>query len=337
MRVALLLAFALVLPAPASAGIFEAAEPNVSAGNEALSRGDAATALGHYEKAIGAHPDAGEAWYDKGLALHALGRHEEAAEAFTQALARRRDGSLGAKDYTNLGNALAAMDRLDDAMRSYRSALEIDPDDEVARQNLEVLLRRKQQDPQDGQEQDGADPSQQDEERQDGEDPSQQDEQRPDRDEQSQQDGQRQGGEDQSQQDEQRQGGEDQSQQDEQEQGGEEPSQQGETESEERDGQAGSDPSQQEQDGSTQQGDPQQAGEDPAQQGAHGQRDGERGEAEAAAVGEGGDTPDGEERAVPLRQSDTERILDSLRGNEKSFQLWRSQEKGRRSDAEKDW
>ncbi|HEY0840244.1 MAG TPA: tetratricopeptide repeat protein, partial [Vulgatibacter sp.] len=103
-----LLAFVLAAPAVASAGIFDKPEPNVAAGNEALSRGDAAAALSHYEEAVRTLPDSGEAWYDKGLALHALGRHEEAAEAFTQALARRKDGTLAAKDYTNLGNALAA-------------------------------------------------------------------------------------------------------------------------------------------------------------------------------------------------------------------------------------
>ena len=297
----LLLAIAVALPSAASAGIFDAAEPNVAAGNHALSKGDAAAALGHYEKAIEAHPDSGEAWYDKGLALDALGRHEEAAEAFTQALARRRDSALGAKDYTNLGNALAAMNRVDDAMRSYRSALEIDPDDEVARQNLEVMLRRKQQ-------QEDPPKSQQQQDPKDGQekDPSKDREQDSSQQQARNEDGQQ---EDSSQQ----QAGNDEQQQ-------KDPSQQ----------QAGNDDRQQK-DSSQQEQDQQQDA------GASDDEKGDRQDAGAAAQADGNEQPENEGQAMPLRKSDTQRILDSLRGNEKSFQLWRGQEKGRRSDAEKDW
>ncbi|HWV38726.1 MAG TPA: tetratricopeptide repeat protein [Vulgatibacter sp.] len=358
---AALLAIAILVPAAAPAGIFDAAEPNVSAGNEALSRGDAAEALAHFEKAIEAHPDAGEAWYDKGLALHALGRHEEAAEAFGQALARRGDARLGAKDYTNLGNALAAMDRVDDAMRSYRSALEIDPDDEVARQNLEVLLRRKQegQRQDEGGQEDGADRSRRDEQgsgaqREKGREGSEQEEEGASHQEDGsseqdpsqlgdseedparQQEGQGASEEEPSRQEEGQGASEEEHsrQQDGQGASEEEPSQQ------EEGGQGASDPGREdaeEQGERERAGDQTAQGDEPRDARAAGEGEPDGGESDAAAGSRGDAPPSGEDRAVPLRRSDTERILDSLRGSEKSFQLWRSQEKGRRSDAEKDW
>jgi|GEM_PF-1735632 len=314
---ALLLAIAVAAPAVASAGIFDAAEPNVSAGNEALSKGDAAAALGHYERAIEAHPDAGEVWYDKGLALDALGRHEEAAEAFTQALARRRDGSLGAKDYTNLGNAQAAANRVDEAMRSYRAALEIDPDDEVARQNLEVMLRRKQQESSKSQPKDGQD-----------KDPSQQQKDSP----------QQAGSDDQQQKDSPQQAGNDDPQQkDSSQQAGNEDRQQKDSPQQE---QAGGRDAQQKPDEGKGAGE-QEARQDGQQESQPhaGASEGEKGDRQdaAAAAADGKEPPDGEGRAMPSRRTEIQRILDSLRGNEKSFQLWRGQEKGRRSDAEKDW
>lgn len=133
------LALALLL----GASPFKAEQPAVQAGNEKLLSGDAAGALERYqaaEQAAGPHP---EIDYDRGNALHALGRHAEAREAWKQALERDRAGTLSSRALQNMGNALAAAGDREGAVKAFSQALGRDPANEDARYNLEVLLRRK--------------------------------------------------------------------------------------------------------------------------------------------------------------------------------------------------
>jgi tetratricopeptide (TPR) repeat protein len=80
--------------------------------------------------------------FNRGDALYQLGRYEEARQAYHQAAELDRDGELRSKDYYNLGNTFAAMGDKGGAIAAYRRALVLDPADEEARHNLEVLLRQ---------------------------------------------------------------------------------------------------------------------------------------------------------------------------------------------------
>jgi predicted O-linked N-acetylglucosamine transferase (SPINDLY family) len=77
-------------------------------------------------------------WGNFGLALHNLGRLEEAVAGYDRALALRPDL---AEVYYNRGNALRHLDRLDAAIASYDSAIALKPDFAEAYVNRGVALQ----------------------------------------------------------------------------------------------------------------------------------------------------------------------------------------------------
>lgn len=123
---------------------FQSEERNVREGNERLLAGDPSDALRRYgaaEKAVG--PRA-EIDYDRGNALHRLGRSAEAREAWRRAL-ERADGSLSSRALQNIGTALAAEGDREGAVAAFTDSLRRDPGNEDARFDLEVLLRKRQE------------------------------------------------------------------------------------------------------------------------------------------------------------------------------------------------
>jgi Ca-activated chloride channel family protein len=122
---------------------FVAEQPQVKEGNERLLSGDAAAALGQYDAAAQAAGPRPEIEFDRGNALHALGRHAEAREAWRRALEADRAGTLSSRALQNMANALDAEGDQAGAARALGEALRRDPANEDARYNLEVLLRRK--------------------------------------------------------------------------------------------------------------------------------------------------------------------------------------------------
>ncbi len=84
-------------------------------------------------------------WDNLGLALHRLGRYEEAQEAFERARPAARTPDGQAQAAYNAGNNAAAQGRLEEALASYREALLADPTHADARFNYEYVKRRLQQ------------------------------------------------------------------------------------------------------------------------------------------------------------------------------------------------
>ncbi len=138
---AALLAAALAVPSLARAGLFEGDHPLVQQGTRAYHAGDFDGARQAYEEAARQLPGRAELDYNLGDVYMKLGRPDDAKRAFQAALGQA-DDSLRARDYYNLGNALAGLDQKQDAIAAYRQALKVDPHFEPARHNLEVLLRK---------------------------------------------------------------------------------------------------------------------------------------------------------------------------------------------------
>jgi tetratricopeptide (TPR) repeat protein len=136
------LALALLAARSALAlGPFEANPPKVAEGLKAYDDGRYEDALRDFDSAQKELPGSAALEYDRGNALYRLKRLDEAREAYQRA-AEMAPGELKPRDLYNLGNALAELGRIQEAISVYRRTLLLAPNDEAARHNLEVLLRR---------------------------------------------------------------------------------------------------------------------------------------------------------------------------------------------------
>ncbi len=124
-----------------AAGPLERNHPEIAAGTDAYEAGRFEEALLHYDAALKEKPSDPRAHYNRGLALHKLQRNDEAKQALQQALELDRTGELAGDVHYNLGNVAAVAGDKKEALRQYRAALRKNPRDELARHNMEVLLR----------------------------------------------------------------------------------------------------------------------------------------------------------------------------------------------------
>ncbi len=118
-------------------------------GNQAFAVGDYTTARECYHAAAEVLPRSPEAVYNVGVASYMLGDYARARDALNRALVTR-DPAFEAKIKFNLGNVACAsaskiasnppeaIELLKIGMGHYRDALELDPDDEDARINIEL-------------------------------------------------------------------------------------------------------------------------------------------------------------------------------------------------------
>ncbi|MFQ5809764.1 MAG: tetratricopeptide repeat protein, partial [Armatimonadota bacterium] len=128
----------------------------------AVKRGNAAYQQQNYDQALREYAgiqDPGKAEpivrFNAGDALYKKESHKAAVEEYQRALGSGSD--FDAQVHYNIGNAAFRMGKLDEAISSYKRALELDPTDTWAKHNLEWALRARQQQmqqqPQQGQEQ----------------------------------------------------------------------------------------------------------------------------------------------------------------------------------------
>lgn len=98
-------------------------------------------ALERYREVQSERPDLLEVHYNIGTTLYKLGDYTRAIEELQRAV-QSTDASLAERSLYSLGNTYVRMGRLEDAVRSYRAALKLDPGDEDAKFNLEVIQAR---------------------------------------------------------------------------------------------------------------------------------------------------------------------------------------------------
>lgn len=157
---------------------------DVDAGIEAYQAGDFEEALEHFQSAQERLGDRPELNFNRGLALQAAGKTEEAREAFQRGT-EADDDAVRASAHYQLGNLSFDADQWDAAIESYKDCLRALPTHENAKWNLELALLKKEQQEKEEQEQEqeqdqnedqNQDGEQDQEEQQDGE-PSEEEQQ----------------------------------------------------------------------------------------------------------------------------------------------------------------
>ena len=138
-RIAAILAFGPLLT---GFGLFEKRDGEIEAGNAALQAGKADDALVHYDKAVKKLPAEAGTHFDRGAALYALSRFDEAGEEFLRAT-EAKDPALKASAFYNLGNAFFKKEKFKEAVSAYTRSLGLKPDDKQAKWNLEIALRKQ--------------------------------------------------------------------------------------------------------------------------------------------------------------------------------------------------
>ncbi|WP_224244368.1 tetratricopeptide repeat protein [Hyalangium gracile] len=123
-----------------AAGPLEVDHPLVAKGRAAYEAGKYEDALSAFEEAKRELPNDPAVEYNRAVALAQLGRAEEAKSAFQRVTESNRP-ELQGKAWYNLGNIHATTGARKEALQAYRRALKLDPNDELARHNYEVVLR----------------------------------------------------------------------------------------------------------------------------------------------------------------------------------------------------
>lgn len=155
---------AAMLPLLAAWNPLERPNRAVTDGNASLQKGKAEEALAHYDQAAATLPADPAVHYNRGTALFALSRYDEAIAELMRAT-ETKSTSLKAAAFYNLGNSYFKAERYADAIAAYRRSLGLEPGDMRAKWNLELALQKKQDEDKKKQEQQDKDKKKQDEQK----------------------------------------------------------------------------------------------------------------------------------------------------------------------------
>jgi len=108
-------------------------------GNAHLARGDFGAAARSFRAVLERRPDHADAWANLGTALGRAGDYRGAEGCFREAVALKPN----ATNLVSLGASLGAQGRNDEEAPYYRRALELDPEQADARQNLVWLMLKR--------------------------------------------------------------------------------------------------------------------------------------------------------------------------------------------------
>jgi Ca-activated chloride channel family protein len=139
---------------------------DVDAGIAAYGRGEHEEALRSFDAAHARLGEQPEIHFDRGLALQAMGRGEEAREAFERGTESDEDQVRGSSHY-QIGNLAFDAEQWDEAIAHYQSCLRAVPGHENAKWNLELALQKKRE--QEKQEQEKQEQEKQEQEKQEQE------------------------------------------------------------------------------------------------------------------------------------------------------------------------
>ena len=135
------LLLALCLPVLYGFDPFNTSNANIEKGNVKLKAGKIKEALALYDRAVKDLPDEAGVHYNRGIALHRLGKYKEARDALLKGT-MATDPALKAKSFYNLGNAHYKLKRFKDAAAAYKRSLRLSSRHQPSKWNLELALRK---------------------------------------------------------------------------------------------------------------------------------------------------------------------------------------------------
>jgi len=104
-------------------------------------------ALKEFQQQIQKDPKSVRAHTNLACTMFQLNRKEEALKHWLLALENSSEPTYSARINYNIGNYYFKDNQLDKAIESYKTALRLNPDDKLAKYNLEVALKQKQPPP----------------------------------------------------------------------------------------------------------------------------------------------------------------------------------------------
>ncbi|MFC1606932.1 tetratricopeptide repeat protein [Candidatus Latescibacterota bacterium] len=128
----------------------------------------------HFTEATVERPESPELKFNRGTALSALNKTDEALKDLNSAAGMFKDGNQSAAALYNAGNTLATTQNLEAAIETYKRAIMLDNASEDIKYNLELAVRRLNQQKQEQEQENSEDK----EKKEDGEEENQQDQQK---------------------------------------------------------------------------------------------------------------------------------------------------------------
>jgi tetratricopeptide (TPR) repeat protein len=134
-RLTLILSLILIFPVSAYP---QGGRKQVSEGNKLFAEEKYDEANNKYRDALIENPESPVIHFDLGDVLYKKSNFEEAMKSYEKVLSSD-DVLLQSKSYYNIGNTLYKMGKLPESILMYKKALELNPNDEDAKYNLEYV------------------------------------------------------------------------------------------------------------------------------------------------------------------------------------------------------
>ena len=129
----------------AHSGIAQSAHKSLRSGDEAFDNAKYENAEKAYQQALKKIPDNTQATYNLGNAMYRQGKYDAAAQVLTDAAQKSQTAAERADAYHNLGNTQMQLQKYDQAVQSYQNSLRNRPGDAETKQNLQMALKKKQE------------------------------------------------------------------------------------------------------------------------------------------------------------------------------------------------
>jgi Ca-activated chloride channel family protein len=145
------------------------------------------SSLQYFQQALEENPENNAIDFNLGNAFHQQGMYQDALQSYETA-ARAADSSLSAESFYNIGNTHYRAGELDKAAEAYKKSLSYAPDDKDTKYNLELTLKKLEEQQQQQQNQCDQDNKDQDQKDQDKKDQEKQEQDKQDQNQEQKQD-----------------------------------------------------------------------------------------------------------------------------------------------------